>query len=272
MHDQNFKNLILDYPRQALAFFASEEISDDLGQARIVPIRQEQLKERLGDSFRELDVPLLVEWPNGGREAILFVMEEESINRRFSIHRLAHYCLDLSELMKTERVVPVVIFLRCGNQKEQLSLGGDRHSYLEFRYLTCELKRLSADAYQTSDNIIARLNLLNMDYSANERLAVYAAAQKGLVQLEPDSEKQLKYVDYIDYYADLSDQEVARLQRAILDRRRRNYETRRKLKTGRTTERTAGRTTRRRGSHVITNVGKTLWNGFRLNSYAHTVR
>ena len=25
MHDQNFKNLILDYPREALAFFAQEE-------------------------------------------------------------------------------------------------------------------------------------------------------------------------------------------------------------------------------------------------------
>ncbi len=24
-HDQNFKNLILDYPRQSLAFFAAEE-------------------------------------------------------------------------------------------------------------------------------------------------------------------------------------------------------------------------------------------------------
>ena len=70
----------------------------------------------------------------------MFVIEEESINRRFSIHRLAHYCLDLSELLKTERVVPVVIFLKCGNQKEQLRLGGDRHSYLEFRFLTCELK------------------------------------------------------------------------------------------------------------------------------------
>ena len=46
-HDENFKNLILDYPRQALAFFAAEEargIVDD--EARIVPIRQEQLKER----------------------------------------------------------------------------------------------------------------------------------------------------------------------------------------------------------------------------------
>ena len=63
MHDQNFKNLILDYPREALAFFAQEETGEDLNQARIIPIRQEQLKDRLGDRFRELDVPLLVEWP-----------------------------------------------------------------------------------------------------------------------------------------------------------------------------------------------------------------
>ena len=77
-----------------------------------MPLRQEQLKERLGERFRELDVPLLVEWPDGRREALLFVMEEESAARRFSPHRLAHYCLDLSELIGTERVVPVVIFLR----------------------------------------------------------------------------------------------------------------------------------------------------------------
>jgi len=28
-------------------------------------VRQEQLQERLGERFRELDVPLLVEWPDG---------------------------------------------------------------------------------------------------------------------------------------------------------------------------------------------------------------
>src|SRR5450759_1698022 len=116
MHDQNFKNLILDYPREALAFFAQEETGEDLNQARIIPIRQEQLKDRLGDRFRELDVPLLVEWPNGNREAILFVIEEETQGNRFSIHRLAHYCLDLAELMETDRVIPVVIFLNSGSR------------------------------------------------------------------------------------------------------------------------------------------------------------
>jgi hypothetical protein len=114
-HDQNFKNLILDYPRQALGFFAEEEARAILADARIVPIRQEQLKERLGERFRELDIPLLVEWPDGRRAALLFLIEEETDGRRFSIHRLAHYCLDLAELFAIERVVPVVIFLRAGS-------------------------------------------------------------------------------------------------------------------------------------------------------------
>ena len=75
-HDQNFKNLILDYPRQALRFFAAEEAAGIDDTARVVPIRQEQLQERLGERFRELDVPLLVEWPDGRRETVLFAMEE----------------------------------------------------------------------------------------------------------------------------------------------------------------------------------------------------
>ena len=53
-HDQNFKNLILDYPQQALEFFAAQEAVGLDQQARIIPVRQEQLKERLGDQFRAL--------------------------------------------------------------------------------------------------------------------------------------------------------------------------------------------------------------------------
>jgi len=48
-HDQNFKNLILDHPRQALAFFAATE-ADKISAARITPLRQEQLQERLGSA------------------------------------------------------------------------------------------------------------------------------------------------------------------------------------------------------------------------------
>lgn len=208
MHDQNFKNLVLDYPHQALAFFAPQEAGTNIAKARIIPIRQEQLKERLGDRFRELDVPLLVEWPEGERTAIVFVIEEESQTSRFSIHRLANYCLDLAELMATDRVVPVVIFLNEGNRPNSLNLGSEQLSYLQFSYLACDLKRLPAKDYQDSDNIVARLNLPNMRYAKEERLQIYAAAQLGLVQFEKNADKQSKYVDFIDYYANLSEQEI----------------------------------------------------------------
>ena len=41
-------------------------------------MRQEQLKKRLGDGFRALDTPLLVEWGDGHREAVAFALEEGS--------------------------------------------------------------------------------------------------------------------------------------------------------------------------------------------------
>ena len=218
MHDQNFKNLILDYPREALAFFAKDETIADLSEARIIPIRQEQLKDRLGDRFRELDVPLLVEWPDGNREAILFVLEEETQTNRFSIYRLAHYCLDLAELMETDRVIPIVIFLNTGTRKDRLRLGVDNNTYLEFNYLSCDLKRLSAHDFKDSDNIIARLNLPNMHYQKHERLPIYFAAQLGLLTIESNPNKQRKYIDFIDFYANLSEEEMTEFRTNYLNK------------------------------------------------------
>ena len=77
-HDQNFKNLILDYPRDALGVLRRREAPLPDEEVRIVPAQQEQLQARPGRHFRELDVPLLVEWTDGRREAILFALEEES--------------------------------------------------------------------------------------------------------------------------------------------------------------------------------------------------
>jgi hypothetical protein len=217
-HDQNFKNLILDYPRQALAFFAQAEAAGIGEEARIVPIRQEQLKERLGERFHELDVPLLVEWPDGRREAVLFVLKEESDVRRFSIHRLAHYCLDLAELFDTERLVPVVIFLRgAANVPLRLRLGGDRHTYLDFQYLRCALAELPFERYRNSDNVVARLNLPNMRFDMRQKVEVYAQAVSGLFNLEQNPEKQLKYLDYIDIYGALDDNERVQYERDYSD-------------------------------------------------------
>ena len=212
-HDQNFKNLILDYPRQALAFLAEAEACHLAPEVRITPIRQDQLQERLGERFRELDIPLLVEWPGGERAALVFVIEEESDPKRFSLLRLAHYCLDMAELAGTRRVVPVVVFLRGGPAERELALGGDTATYLHFRFLSVELAAIPYQRYRDSDNLVARLNLPNMRYAAAERVDVYAAAVRGLTSLEPDPERQLKYADFIDIYSALDDNERQRYER-----------------------------------------------------------
>ncbi len=212
-HDQNFKNLILDYPHEALAFCAEAEAKAISPDVRITPIRQEQLKERLGERFRELDVPLLVEWPDSRREALLFVIEEESDPNRFSIHRLMHYCIDIAGVLDTQRVVPVVIFLRGGPSLRDFFLHSDRDTYLSFHYLSVELAALSYRRYRDSDNIVARLNLPNMRYDPAEKVDVYAAAVRGLTSLEPDPEKQRKYADFVDIYTALDDNERERYER-----------------------------------------------------------
>jgi hypothetical protein len=206
-HDQNFKNLIVDYPRESIAFFAAVESRAVDDGARILPIREEQLKERLGERFRELDVPLLVEWPDGRRAALLFVFEEETEPKRFSLHRLAHYCLDLADLYATDRVVPVVIFLHPGTYATRLRLGSESTAYLDFCCLDCALFALHAREHLDSRNLVARLNLPNMAYAPEDKLEVYASAVRGLRELEPDPERCLKYLDFIDIYAALDENE-----------------------------------------------------------------
>jgi len=123
-----------------------------------------------------------------------------------------HYCLDLAELLKTDRVVPVVVFLRGGCGRTELVLGGEHHSYLNFRYLACALAELPFERYRYSDNIVVRLNLPNMMYRREQRVEVYAHAVRGLTTLEPDPEKQLKYLEFIDIYSGLDDNELTRYQ------------------------------------------------------------
>ena len=213
-HDQNFKNLILDYPRDALVFFAPEEAPRPEDDVNIIPVRQEQLQERLGEHYRELDTPLLVEWEDGRREAILFVLEEESDWRRFSLRRLARYCLDLTELSETDRVVPVAIFLRAaGAAPTTLTLGTDRQPYLTFDCLACKLNEMPSERWQESDNLVARVNLPNMRSPDHRKVEIYASAIRGLLALEPDGDKRAKYLKFIDIYAGLTGNEFRRYQR-----------------------------------------------------------
>ncbi len=60
---------------------------------------------------------------------------------------------------------------------------------------------------------MARLNLPNMRSSRHRRIEVYAQAVRGLLALEPDSDRREKYIDFIDIYAGLTDNDRRRYRR-----------------------------------------------------------
>ena len=47
-----------------------------------------------------------------------------------------------------------------------------------------------------------------MHHPKQERLQIYLAAQLALLKIEPNPNKQRKYIDFIDFYANLIDQEI----------------------------------------------------------------
>ena len=207
-HDQNFRSLILDHPREALAFLAPEEAPDPDDDVRIVPVPQEQLRQRMGERFRDLDVPLLVKWTDGSREPLVFALAGETDPQRFSRRRLASYCAHLAELFDTDRVAPVAIFPHPTHPPGPLVLGSRRRDYIKFRFLTCRLADLSAGDWLDSDNVVARVNLPNMEGGGHDRVEVYAAAVRGVLALEADGGRRTRYLDLTDIYARLTEQEV----------------------------------------------------------------
>ena len=135
------------------------------------------------------------------------MLEEETEPKRFSIHRLARYCLHLAEMFETDRVAPVVVFLRRGRYATELKLGSEQETYLDFKTVVCDISRLPYQNYLHEDNIPACVNLPNMADAEANKLAVYAHATQRLHQLEPDLRKLAKYLDFIDIYSALTEQE-----------------------------------------------------------------
>lgn len=77
-------------------------------------------------------------------------------------------------------------------------LGSETTAYLRLHTLACALFATPARAHLSSDNLVARLALPTMAYAPTEKLEVYAAAVRGLLELEPNPARRLRYADVVD--------------------------------------------------------------------------
>lgn len=208
-HDQNFKNIIVENPRDAITF-AIPGCSDYFQhEPEIIPIREETLKTFLSDSFLETDVPLLVKFEKTG---FIFLIEHKHDPYSFSIYHLDRYVGFLQDQYDCD-VIPIVYFPKASARMRKLKreikseFMGKRYHY--FTYEAVFLKDMLAEDYLESPNIIARLMLPFMRYSKAKFIEVLDSAIDGVFALV-DSTKRLrqgKYLDFLFQYFKLGQKE-----------------------------------------------------------------
>ena len=120
-----------------------------------------------------------------------------------------HYTTGLALAEKIERAAVVVIFLRRGRIRSEFCLQADSGWTVRFRFRTVELPRLKAADFAAHPNVVARILSVCMGYPSDplSRVRVYAHAVNGLLELEPDPEKQNLFEGFIASYLHLGDDE-----------------------------------------------------------------
>jgi len=216
-HDHNFKNLFQDFPRETLQwlFPCAEQ-----NWGKIVSIdftRQEPKKHHLSDAGLALDLPILFHFEN--QQLMLWLVEFQEDKSRFSIYKLLRYTTDMMESYPDALVVPTVLFT--DRKKWRKSIQTDLHTqindrlFFHFEYVFHKLFDLNARDYYNLENPVVKILLPKMNYAKEDRIEVIRQAYKGLFQLTTRGLFD-KYVDFIDVYSEISDQEQQQLYETII--------------------------------------------------------
>ena len=207
-HDHHFKNLFMDFPKEALSWLLPEALHEYGKLHKIEFVRQEPGKRKLSDRSLELDMPILFTFEAG--EILLWMVEFQEEKRRFSIYRLLRYATDLMERYPLAAVIPAVLFTARERWKKDVlrrldSRLGNR-VFLHFEYQMIRLFDYSARDYYTIANPLLKILLPKMDFKKEDRLEVIRLAYQGLYELTTPILFD-KYVDFIDIYAEITEDE-----------------------------------------------------------------
>ncbi|MDL1963993.1 MAG: hypothetical protein LWW98_06600, partial [Deltaproteobacteria bacterium] len=216
-HDHNFKNLFLDFPKETLELLFPQA-QQNWGQVRKVEfVRQEPKKRKLFDSNLALDMPILFSFEN--HQLLLWLVEFQEDKAKFSIYKLLRYTTDLMESYPQALVIPTVLFTDRTNWRKdvirKLETKLNNRLFLHFEYVFFKLFDFNARDYFNVNNPVVKILLPKMNYKKDERIEVIRQAYSGLFQLA-SSVLFDKYVDFIDVYAQISEQEQKNLYHEII--------------------------------------------------------
>jgi hypothetical protein len=154
------------------------------------------------------------------RQVLLWLVEFQEDKKRFSIYKLLRYVTDLLEQYPEALLIPTVLFTerikwRTDVMRELNSEWGGRQ-WLHFEYVLLKLFDHNARDYYNHRNPVVKILMPRMNYAPEERLEVIRQAYRGLFELTAPMMFD-KYVDFIDVYAGIREDEREAIFREITE-------------------------------------------------------
>ncbi|MCP4129995.1 MAG: hypothetical protein GY754_03155 [bacterium] len=209
--DQMIKELIRDYPVDALEYFKPEIIKKYGQPVKITFHMQENSKYSHFDPKMINDIAILFEF-QGGEKVVLSLVEHWSDKYQFDIHRLAKYLIDLDKQYPGYEKIPIVLFTdSAGNWRkhpqQSIEIKCLDEVYLTFSYRLVRLKADEAEKHKkTLNKFVAVLrSAMKWDRKNMERKVLFGVDfMRRYGYLETDMRLFRKHIDVIAYFADLT--------------------------------------------------------------------
>ncbi len=209
------KELIRDYPEDALEFF-EPEIFQRYGKPASTDFHiQENKKHHHRDRKLISDIAVIYRFANG-KNVVLTLVEHWSEKSKFDIHRFAHYIIDLDFQFPGYEKLPVALFTdRAGKWKNEprksIEIRCLDRVFLKFNYQLIRMKSEEAKNYRNTKNKFIAALRSSMKWKSGKKVFLAFDYIKYFSTLEKDIKLLRKHVDVIEYYFYLTDDEILEL-------------------------------------------------------------
>ncbi len=212
-NDVDFQEIILDFPEHFLRWLVplAEKLWGPI--CKVAFPRQSMPQGLLRRPGRELDFP--VRYTFARRRTLIVLIAHCGSKSVFNIHQVAHDTLEAIEAFAGTAVIPVVIFTDDTKWRKdvdrQLQNQWFTEACLNFRYHKVKLKEITVNSIQESHNPVLHILTPLLDFPPEQRMFRTAQAYLKLRELV-EEDQFCKYADYIDHYAQLTADELERLE------------------------------------------------------------
>jgi quinol monooxygenase YgiN len=213
--DQMVKNLIRDYPVDALEFFEPDIIRDRGLPEKIEFNLQEIKKHSQYDMNMKNDLAVTYTFKSG-QKTLLVLIEHWSDKAKFDIHRFAHYIIDLNKRFPDIEILPIALFTDRADRwrdppSDNISIGCMDKIYLEFRYRLIRMKDYQAELFLETKNRFLAVMRAAMKYDMRKKIFLAVEMLTNYYYLEKEIKSFYRNSDIIEYFLVIGKDEKDRI-------------------------------------------------------------